>query len=134
MKLIKVGIFWAVPNTDDGGWNFYEIVKSYYPSAANFLGFIDYPYSHYDKWDDVRSTSETPDCYHYPRGRVLYNINNNKHRIFADECLDEYDLNEIVELFEIENFELCRDEHYVSAFTKKYKKKGNELISKRKSK
>ena len=121
MKLIKVGIFWAVPNTWDGGWNFYELVKSYELSAANSLGFIDYPYSHYDKWDDVRSSSETPDCYHYPRGRVLYDTKQNKHRIFADECLDEFDLQEIVELFEIEDFELCRDEHYVSSFTKKHK-------------
>lgn len=118
MKLIKVGIFWAVPNTWEGGWNFYEVVKSYELSAANSFGFIDYPYSHYDKWDDVRSASQTPDCYHYPRGRVLYDTKSSKHRIFADECLDKYDLQELIELFEIEDFELCRDEHYVSAFTK----------------
>ena len=123
MKLIRVGIFWAVPNTWDGGWNFYELVKSYELSAANSLGFIDYPYSHYEKWDDVRSEGETPDCYHYPRGRVLYDTNQNKHRIFADECLDEYDLQELVGPFEIEDFKLCRDEHYVSAFTRKHKQK-----------
>ena len=115
--MINVGIFWAVPNPYEGGWNFYEIKKAYTEADANFLGFIDYPYSHYEKWDDVRSASETSDCYFYPRGRVLYNTNTGKHRIFADECLDEYDLQEIVELFEIEDFELCRDEHYVSAFT-----------------
>ena len=40
------------------------------------------------------------------------------HRIFADECLDELALREIIESFEIENFKLCRDEHYVSTFTK----------------
>lgn len=119
--MIKVGIFWAVPDKYEGSWDFYEIIKSYELSAANSLGFIDYPYSHYEKWDDVRSASETPDCYHYPRGRVLYDTNTGKHRIFADECLDGYDLHEIVELFEIEDFELCRDEHYVSAFTQKHK-------------
>lgn len=128
MKLIKVGIFWAVPNTFEGGWNFYELVKSYELSAANSLGFIDYPYSHYEKWDDVRSASETPDCYHYPRGRVLYDVNQNKHRIFADECLDEYDLQELVELLEIDEFELCRDEHYVSAFTRKHKQDSNAPV------
>lgn len=117
--MINVGIFWAVPNTFEGGWNFYEIKKAYPTESANALGFIDYPYSHYYKWDDVRSDSETRDCYYYPRGRVLYDTNKNKHRIFADECLDEFDLQEIVELFEIKDFELCRDEHYVSAFSKK---------------
>ena len=125
MKMVKVGIFWAVPDKYEGGWNFYELVKSYFLSAANALGFIDYPYSHYDKWDDVSSASETRDCYHYPRGRVLYDVNQNKHRIFADECLDEYDLQEIVELFEIEDFELCRDEHYVSSFTKNHGQDGD---------
>lgn len=112
-KTVQVGIFWAVPDEYDGGWNFYEVKKSYPVSAANALGFIDYPYSHYNKWDDVRSLSETDDCYYYPRGRVLYDVNQNKHRIFADECLGEYALQEIIELFEIENYELCRDEHYV---------------------
>lgn len=121
-RTVQVGIFWAVPNKSDGGWNFYEVKKSYPISAANALGFIDYPYSHYDKWDDVRSASETDDCYHYPRGRVLYDVKSGKHRIFADECLDEFALREIVELYETEDFELCRDEHYVSAFTGKHKK------------
>lgn len=127
-KLINVGIFWAVPNKYEGGWNFYEIKKTYPISVANTLGFIDYPYSHYDKWDDVRSASETPDCYHYPRGRVLYDVKQGRHRIFADECLDEYDLQELVELFEIKEFELCRDEHYVSAYTKKHKQDGNAIV------
>ena len=116
-RLVYVGIFWAVP-ADNGDWNFYEIKKTYPEDKANSLGFIDYPYSHYDKWDDVRSADETDDCYYYPRGRVLFNVNTGKHRIFADECLDEYSLSEIIEMFEIEDFELCRDEHYVSAFSK----------------
>ncbi len=116
-KMINVGIFWAVPNKYAAGWVFYEIKKVYPITDANALGFIDYPYSHYDKWDDVRSNTQTSDCYYYPRGRVLYDTNTNRHRIFADECLDEYDLQEIIELFEINDFELCRDEHYVSAFT-----------------
>lgn len=119
-KLVQVGIFWAVPDDLEGGWYFYEIRKAYPLSAANTLGFIDYPYSHYDKWDDIRSTSETDDCYYYPRGRVLYDVNQSKHRIFADKCLDEFALQGIIELFEIENFELCRDEHYMSAFTEKH--------------
>lgn len=42
-KTVQVGIFWAVPDEYDGGWNFYEVKKSYPVSAANALGFIDYP-------------------------------------------------------------------------------------------
>lgn len=125
-KIIQVGIFWAVPDKENGGWSFYEAKKTYPTNCANSLGFIDYPYSHHEKWEDVCSGSETHDCYYYPRGRVLYDTNKNKHRIFADECLDEFDLQEIVEIFEIEDFELCRDEHYVSAFTKKHNTEKDE--------
>ena len=113
-RLVQVGIFWAI--RANGNWNFCEIKKSYPLSSANSLGFIDYPYSHYDKWDDVRSGSENSDCYFYPRGRVLYDTNSGKHRIFADGCLDELNLQQVVELFEIDDYELCRDEHYVCHF------------------
>lgn len=64
-KLVNVGIFWAVPNKWEGGWSFYEVKKTYQLSDANSLGFIDYPYSHYEKWDDVRSAIETDDCYYF---------------------------------------------------------------------
>lgn len=116
---VQAGIFWAVPEKEKGGWGFYVIKKAYPVSYANASGFIDYPFSHYEKWDDVKSGGETDDCYRYPRGRVIYDANNKRHRVFADECLNEYDLQEIIELFEITDFELCRDEHYASAFSKK---------------
>lgn len=116
---VQVGIFWAVPDKCSGGWSFYVVKKAYPVSSANYFGFIDYPFSHYEKWDDVRSSGETRDCYHYPRGRVIYDTKENKHRIFADECLNEFDLQELIELFEIKDYELFRDEHYVSAFTQR---------------
>ena len=43
-RTVQVGIFWAVPNKIESGWNFYEVKKSYPISAANTLGFIDYTY------------------------------------------------------------------------------------------
>ena len=52
-KLVNVGIFWAVPNKWEGGWSFYEVKKTYQLSDANSLGFIDYPYSHFDVWDKL---------------------------------------------------------------------------------
>ena len=119
-KLINVGIFWAFPTKVDGVWDFCEAKKSYPKSSANALRFIEYPYTHYEKWDDVASSVEPHDCDYYPRGRVIYDTNLNRHLIFADECLDEFCLQDIAELFGAENFILCRDEHYVSEFTKKH--------------
>ncbi len=117
-KMIKVGIFWVIPDRICGQ-RVLEFHKGYYASEADRNGFINYPYSHYDIWYNAVK-GLTDDCYYYPRGRVLYNAKNNKHRIFADECLDEYVLQDIIESFEIESYELCRDEHYVSAFMKKH--------------
>lgn len=116
-EFIYVGIFWAVPDKHENEWTFYTIKKSYPLTSANSIGFINYPYSHFEKWEDVRSASQTTDCYYYPRGRVLYNVNTKKHRIFADTCLDKFALQEIIDEFEISDFELCQDEHYVSTFT-----------------
>ena len=114
-KIVQVGVFWAVPNAS--GWGFYEVKKAYPVSSADALGFIDYPFSHYDKWEDVRSNGDVDDCYYYPRGRVIYDTKQNAHRIFADEALSECDLEEVLEAFAIEAYALYRDEHYVSAFT-----------------
>ena len=74
---VRVGIFWAVPNREKG-WDFRVLQKSYPFSAAkqlaNPVGFIDYPYSHYDEWEDARYEEDPEDCYFYPRGRILYDV------------------------------------------------------------
>ncbi len=109
--MIKVGIFWAIPDKIFGQ-SVLEVHKSYNESEANSLGFINYPYSHFEVWEDeVKGLGD--DCYKYPRGRVLYDCNRNKHRIYADECVSQAAIDEIVKLFEIKNYELYRDEHYV---------------------
>ncbi len=118
---IRVGIFWAIPNREEGGWDFRILQKSCPASAAeqlaNPVGFIDFPYSHYDAWDDARHDTEPEDCYFYPRGRILYDVKRKLHRVFADECLSVEDLQELIDDFNIEDMEICRDEHYVSAYT-----------------
>lgn len=122
---VCVGIFWAVPDKEEGGWKFRVCQKSYpFSSAkqlANSAGFIDYPYSHYNEWEDTRHDEDSKDCYFYPRGRILYDVKHNRHRIFADECLNLTDLDELIDFYDIEDVELCRDEHYVSAFTNSHK-------------
>lgn len=114
MKKIEVGIFWAIPDRVLGQ-RVLEFKKSYYTSEADSNGFINYPYSHYEAWDDG-VTGLGDDCYKYPRGRVIYDAKRGKHRIFADECVLQSTIDEIVKLFDIEDYELCRDEHYVCSF------------------
>lgn len=109
--MIKVGIFWAVPD-GLGGQSALEFSKWFMPSEANSAGFINYPYSHFEMWDEeVKGWGN--DCYKYPRGRVIYDCNRNKHMIYADECVKNELIDELIQLYEIENYELLRDEHYV---------------------
>ena len=112
-KMIKVGIFWAIPDKTIGQ-RILEFHKSFYVSEADCNGFINYPYSHYEVWDGVKGYGG--DCYKYPRGRIIYDTRRGKHRIFADKCILQSAIDEIAKLFEIEDYELCRDEHYVCSF------------------
>lgn len=66
---------------------------------------------------DARHEGDSGDCYFYPRGRILYDVKHDRHRVFADECLSLSDLEELLDFYDIEDVELCCDEHYVGAFT-----------------
>lgn len=119
-KIIKVGIFWVIPDKDFGQ-SVLEVCKSYCDNEADKNGFINYPYSHYEVWDEeVKGLGG--DCYKYPRGRVIYDAKNNKHLIYADKCVSPSAIDEVVELFEIENYRICRDEHYVCSFCDRRKR------------
>ena len=110
-KIVNVGVFWAIPDKF-AGQSILEVHKSFYSGEADGSGFINYPYSHYEVWEDeVEGLGD--DCYKYPRGRVIYDANAAKHRIFADECIWQSTLDEVAELFDIESYDLFRDEHYV---------------------
>lgn len=120
-ELIKVGIFWAVPD-GEGGQYVLHISKQCELSEADSLGFINYRYSHFEIWDYLRE-KRTKDCYRYPRGRVLFDVEADKHIIYVDKCISAEAIEKVVELFEIEEYELRGDEHYVCS--KCQKKKGD---------
>ena len=118
--MIKVGIFWVVPG-GKGEQSVLHISKRCELSEADSLGFINYRYSHFEIWDYLRE-KRTKDCYRYPRGRVLFDVEADKHIIYADKCISAEAIEKVVELFEIEEYELRGDEHYVCP--KCQKKKG----------
>ncbi|MGN1104695.1 MAG: hypothetical protein ACI4QI_07475, partial [Candidatus Coproplasma sp.] len=114
--MVKVGIFWVVPD-GVGGQTVLHVLRQCNLSEAEALGFINYPYSHFEIWDCLHG-KRNDDCCYYPRGRVLYDVNRGIHRIFADRCIDENCIREIVNLFEADQFEVLHDGHYVNAFIK----------------
>lgn len=131
-ELINVGIFWAIPDKVLGQ-SILEFHKSFYLNETDRNGFINYPYSHYEVWDnEVKGLGD--DCYKYPRGRVIFDANNNnKHLIYADKCVSLSAIDEIVELLEIIKYELREDEHYVCRNCEKKKEITNERIAKKRN-
>lgn len=110
-KLVKVGIFWAIPDKISGQL-LLEFNKRYLTADGNSNRFINYPYSHFEVWnDEVKGLGD--DCYKYPRGRVIYDVSTGKHRIFADKCILQSTIDDVIECFEIEEYDLLYDEHYV---------------------
>lgn len=115
--LVTVGIFWVV-----GDENNQKIIFDSTEYSKHGKGFINYEWSHFEKWDKLSAEQEGGkykkyDCYYFPRGRVLYNCDTKKTMVYADQKI----LNRISELeeelmgiFLLEDFEYCTDEHYQS--------------------
>ena len=112
-KIVNAGIFWTIHDKVIGQ-SLLEFHKSYYTSEADINGFVNYPYSHFEVWEDeVKGLGD--DCYKHPRGRVLYDVNLGKHKIYCDKHVDLQIIDEVIKLFDIDDYEICYDEHYVCA-------------------
>lgn len=117
-EFVRVGIFWAIPDEEEGGWKFEAYQKSYPFSAAkqlaNEAGLIEYPFLHFDAWEGKDAPYDL-----YPRGRIAYDVECGVHRIFVDKCLDLGDVDELFDFYDIEDATVHPDESYVSMFAKR---------------
>lgn len=90
---------------------------------TQLTGIIDSDDGHFDVWDKLCGKSYTrADFATYPRGRVVYDIKNAEHIIYADECIIEKEIKDIAATFCAEKYRVERDEHY--ACDKCLQKKG----------
>lgn len=78
--------------------------------AEKFGNFLNYPESHMDIWNKYYENKYFVDFDYYPRGRVVYNIEENIYYIYHDKCIK--DLSEIIKLIENENYKVLKDYHY----------------------
>lgn len=72
--------------------------------------------SHYHVWEEKYYKIYNKPYDYYPRGRVVFKYKDNKYILYADKCINENGINEIIESFEIENEnkEIDKtDSHYV---------------------
>lgn len=73
--------------------------------------FINYPYSHYDIWNDNYEQKYGVEYDYYPRGRVVYRKTDNTYLIYYDKCMESH-IEKIISKYEGFKFEIAYDEHY----------------------
>ncbi|MDP4132731.1 MAG: hypothetical protein Q8882_01820 [Bacillota bacterium] len=73
---------------------------------------IDNPYSHEKLYDDNYSSG---DYINVPRGRVIWDSENNRTIIYIDTCIEKVDgaVKEIAKAFGLTDYLVEHDEHYV---------------------
>ena len=77
--------------------------------------FINHKKSHFEYFDEL-SHGRGEDYAHFPRGRVIYNIKEDKYLIYADKVILKENslIKEIKIMYNLENehVEILADEHY----------------------
>lgn len=74
------------------------------------------PVSHLEMWDKKYEGIYRKPYDYYPRGRVVYRYEEGIFIVYADRCIDEKGISEVLKTYDIEdlNYRVERtDEHYV---------------------
>ena len=73
--------------------------------------FLNFPYSHYDIWNDNYEQKYGVEYDYYPRGRVVYRKSDNTYIIYYDKCMEQY-VDIVKNKYLGEKIEIGYDEHY----------------------
>ncbi len=89
-------------------------------------GLIDSPFDHWKIWEEMPKPSALWELeYHQlPRGRVIYDVNQKKARVYLDKNLAKETLKEIIRShFQLSNYTICwlLDSHYTTDSSKLYR-------------
>jgi hypothetical protein len=111
----QVGIYWFINN---------EVIKEAvsYKKGEPYGEAIQHG-NHYEFWQALQPTTESERKlkFHaydaYPRGRIVFFPSRKNFRVCLDSCVDSDNLAEVLDSFEIEDFdiEIGDDEHYYCA-------------------
>ena len=109
----KVGIFFFI----NGAFLFDSVPLDQGELYGDTIGFS----GHYDFWELMipQNTTErlfkSHDYDYFPRGRVVYFQKIKRFKLYADSCMKQADIEEVVATFELPTYQLARDEHYQCA-------------------
>ena len=74
--------------------------------------YLNYPESHFDIWNRFYLVKYNKDFDYFPRGRVIYNIEEKCYYIYHDNCIKEEELKEITDKYKDKNYKILKDMHY----------------------
>jgi hypothetical protein len=112
----KVGIFWIV-DTERGEDIIHDAVLvgqgEKYGAAIQYSG-------HYEYWENLKPKSPAEVLFKsrpydaFPRGRIVFFPAKKRFIIYADRCISAEELSQIMDTFEIDDFDFTvkEDEHY----------------------
>lgn len=103
-----VGPFFYIVSKNFTGYLSHRITEE---SAEKYGDFLIDPKSHADLFDEKFSNSKV-EYYKFPRGRIAFDLLKNIHVMHIDKCIANK-APEIAELYEIKEYCLAFDGHYV---------------------
>lgn len=108
---VSVGIFWAV----SGEVFCYAEERETGDIRARERASrkIDSDLEHFKVWDaELAGRFPHADFATFPRGRVMFDFQENRHIIYADECVTGEEMRRVAERFGAIGHAICRDDHY----------------------
>ncbi len=88
----RTGLFWFIRNTNGDG-EVFGLWEYESPHAKSGVMILDSPFEHWFIWEREPYRAKLPlrvldqDYFAFPRGRVLFDISRNRHRIYCDPVL-----------------------------------------------
>lgn len=129
MKKILIGIYWQIGKQLICKKQVLKIIGSIYKLYDNdkrFLNIVDYKnveislidstLGHESVWEKFYANRyKESDFATHPRGRIMYDLKNSSHIIYADKCITASNILKLLKVFKIRNnaYRIEHDFHYM---------------------
>ena len=108
-----IGIFWVIEGEVYASKEILTKKRILEDKRGAMTGIIDSNFSHFEEWEKGLQTKyPQADFAVYPRGRVVYSLQEQTFILFLDECITNAQVRKIVTLFGLSAYRIDYDEHY----------------------
>lgn len=103
MDHVVTGVFWLLPV--DNETKIFGVIEPQGLDNCSSGGSLDSRYEHWHIWEQQPQLANLPtyvlsdEYFAYPRGRVLFDLNRRRHRIFCDKLLLQSEIKTSIKSF-----------------------------------